>query len=746
MLMIGGVALLLIAMSSWYFIKISSGGYAKDIQAYFNALNMDGLNTIEAIDQALTNQEIDSETALLYKVYAVFGDERLPEEFYVQRPFRNGTEIMKELNNRWDRLSPDTQALLAPFRKRPDEAGSWMDLRFKGAADGEKMSWLIPDAYASRVSAYTDFFTSDDDNVKIWYPNVSGEMNNIYNPGKTQVDAATGKAIAKRLKNFLDFDFIIDDYQELLSQQLMSDGTKGGDSKYDIYVAPCGGDLGLTYAEKATPTPSYIIMNYAIGLKDDNVLKTTLAHELFHAFQYTYDYDAFRDNWWSEATAVWSEDYVYPHVNSEHGFLKRFIWFPETQGDKEAPPSAHHYGAYILPYFITEQFGHDFMRKSWEQCENGKCIDGIDENIDGGFKKQWKEFTLWNYNKEPAKYYTDVGSFPQTSSLSSGKAEDVFIMATPMDIEVPEINPLAADLSTVHNALEKDTPIKKLTFKDLKKFTDQSDMTGIKAVIYYKNGKKDVEDWTGKEKRSFCIASETENFERVVLIFSNGDKERAMDSATLKVEGKNDCFYIDKEADRTAVMHFPYYDGGMKVVDINTTIDTLARGETAKDAPEDAEFGYQTEWRVKYEFQQVKDAFAFTCQGGTIDYEPGWTTRAAGYLTFDLNPESEGYKDHTFPVDMHYGEIHPDGPYEDVPTVNIQCAGFQIGATKIDLSNHKGVYKGIYTGRITDMTPDSATIEIPNCCLYHNCTTQQGAPFQSISKPVLLEIKRKNNG
>ena len=734
------IAIAVIILITGYLMLKGKGGTSEDIAEFHAALNAEGDNTLQLLDKAVADGELDEETAFVYKIYAVFGDNRLPEDFYVQRPFRNGTSLVREMNRRWDSLSADTKALLEPFHKRPDEEDSWMNLRFEDSTDNTEVSWLIPNAYATRVSAYTEFLTSSDNKIKIWYPNVSGEMNNIYNPGKTQVDAPTGKKIAQRIKGFLDGDEIISEFETLLDQKLMSDGTKGGDNKFDIYVAPCGSDLGLTYAEHATPTPSYIIMNYGIGLKSDNVLKTTLAHELFHGFQNTYDYDDVKDNWWGEATAIWSEDFIYPYVNSEHGWLKRFLWFPGTQADKETPPSNHHYATYIMAYFMTENFGDDFMRKSWEYCDGGKCIEGIDKNIDGGFKKQWKEFTLWNYNLDPANYYMDMGPFPQLSSISGTNTEIIFISEDETEIEIGKINPLAADLASTHNDLPSDTKVKKLTFTDLKKFSGKSDKTGIKAVIYYKDGEKEVEDWTDLDKRSFCVDNKEDDFEKIILIFSNGDMENEVDSTKIKVESSNNCFYIDEDAYRTAVIHFPVQSG---TVDINTTIDTIANGETEKDATEETDYGYQTEWSMKYEFEQIKSAFSVPCDGTTADFEPGWTTRAAGYLTFNLDPNSEGYSDGTFPIDMSYGEPHPNGSYEEVPGIGVNCAGMYIGPSKIDLSGYKGVFKGIYTGKITEMDKNGAVIEITNCCLYHDCTTQQGAPFQTISEPVMLEIKRR---
>ncbi len=742
---IGIVAVVLIVIGYLAFGNGSSSkGYSEDIQAYFDAINAEGQNSLEKIDQALEDGEIDSETALVYKIYALFGDDRLSENLYDQRIFREGTFIVYEMNSRWEELSAETKELLEPYHKRPEEEGSWVNLRYGNSTDNAEISWLIPNAHATRASAYTEFFISADGKVKIWYPSISGSMNNINTTGTTLVDATTGKAMAKKLKGFLDNDSIIDEYETLLNKQLMSDGTLGGDSKYDIYVAPCGSStLGLTYAEHDTPTPGYIIINYSIGLNKDNQLKTVLAHELFHAFQYTYDYDVVKDNWWGEATAVWSENFIYPEVNSEHGWLRRFIPHPTSQADKENPPTNHHYGAYIMAYFITENFDNDFMRKSWEYCDGNSCLEGIDKNIEGGFKEQWKKFTLWNYNKKPAQYYMDMGPFPLLSSFDADTSEDFYYSGGDDDIDIQKLVPLSADLIQVNNLITDTNPdgYKKITFNDLDKFTSKSDKASIKAVIYLKNGEKMVEDWTKNKRRSFCLENEDEDLERVVLIFSNADMEKDISESKIKIESKKTCFHIDEKEDRTAVIHFPVQNG---TVDINTTIDAVADGEPETDAPEKVDYAYQTKWSVWYEFEQIKNAFSVPCEDTTADFEAGWTTRAAGYLKFNLDPESEGYnkENNTFSIDMHWGEPHPHGNMEDAPGVGVNCAGIYIGPSKINLSGYKGVSKGIYTGKITNMTANGAEIEIENCCLYHDCTTQQGAPFQTISSPIILEIRK----
>ncbi|MDH5596827.1 MAG: hypothetical protein OEY44_01875, partial [Candidatus Peregrinibacteria bacterium] len=529
---------------------------------------------------------------------------------------------------------------------------------------------------------------------------------------------------------------------KLMNRTFLKDGTKGGDDRLDVYIAPMASSLALTYCEGNPPCSSFILVASNIGAAKDDVLKTTFAHELFHAYQYAYKYKEPADDWWSESTATWAEDFIYPAANTEQGYLRGFILRPDVGLAFKEKVGLFQYGAYIFPYFLSFNYGDDFMSKTWEGCESGRCDKGVDGVIDGGFKKQWQEFTLWNYNRDPAQFYTDVGPFPTLSSIDAQEAGQVITDGTSEDkINTELLSPLSAHLVKVINIADN-KKINKLTFKDLRKFTGRSDKLAIKAIINYANGRKEVEDWTDKDKRSFCIESSEENFENVILIFSSAELDKEFDDVDVTVVGKDNCFNISQEEDRTAVVHFPYADGGVhKTVDINTTIETNSWGEPEEEAEEGQEYAYLTEWRVRNEFEQVKEAFTMDCQGSTVDYGPGWKTRSAGYIVFDLGPEGLS-EDGTFSVDFDYGYAHPRGQYEEVPAFTATCAGVGVGAQNIDLSSYKLYMEDIWQGRIFDMTKDGAKIEIFNSCLYHDCTTQQGAPFQTISEPVILEIRR----
>ena len=350
--------------------------------------------------------------------------------------------------------------------------------------------------------------------------------------------------MAERLQTILNTDRIHERFTELLLRETDSDGTLGGDDALDIYIGSLNRRAAAVAVSDKSPFPSsaYIIMN-AGWLNFDRFYKTTLVHEMFHAFQYSYTWSLGNSRWWAEATAVWSEDFIYKGFNSEQRRLKHFIPYP-NKSLYDNQPNPFKYGAYIFPYYLTQNSGNQTIKNIWEDCTYSGCLNAIDNNISDGFKGQWKEFTLWNYNIAPVRYYTDENGF---STLSSSKNIGDVFLAGDDTIPIPTINSLSAQVMRLTSMVDLNT-YKQLIFKDLKDFTSLSDKTSIKAVIYLEDQTKKVEDWTDLEERTFCLVCDENNDECVeeklnyiVLIFSNADMENSLPSSEIKTEGKEEA-------------------------------------------------------------------------------------------------------------------------------------------------------------------------------------------------------------
>src|SRR6185436_9749775 len=79
------------------------------------------------IQKALDEGRIDEDTALKYRVFADFGDSRLPGEFAGSPSEVTDTDTLDEVAANWDRLSAATRQALDPFFIPPFNPGSWYE-------------------------------------------------------------------------------------------------------------------------------------------------------------------------------------------------------------------------------------------------------------------------------------------------------------------------------------------------------------------------------------------------------------------------------------------------------------------------------------------------------------------------------------------------------------------------------------------------------------------------------------------
>lgn len=109
--------------------------------------------TEHVIDTAVATGTLSAELGLLYKVYALFGDPRLPAQYLgtTPEPEQMDSPIMAIAAQAFPTLSPTTQALLLPFFIPPIYAQSWYASRlptrafegpvaFDGDDDGDRLA------------------------------------------------------------------------------------------------------------------------------------------------------------------------------------------------------------------------------------------------------------------------------------------------------------------------------------------------------------------------------------------------------------------------------------------------------------------------------------------------------------------------------------------------------------------------------------------------------------------------------
>ncbi len=93
------------------------------------------LTTDQLIDAAVARGEISPEQGLTYKVFATFGDPRLPSK-YKGVPDPVSEAPLDDVTAQWDQLSAGAKATLGPFLIPPFHQGSYWEQKIQGTRCG----------------------------------------------------------------------------------------------------------------------------------------------------------------------------------------------------------------------------------------------------------------------------------------------------------------------------------------------------------------------------------------------------------------------------------------------------------------------------------------------------------------------------------------------------------------------------------------------------------------------------------
>ena len=267
----------------------------------------------------------------------------------------------------------------------------------------------------------------------------------------------------------------------------------GGDGRYDIYLDNISntGVLGYTAPETTEVIgsrrwTSFLVLrnDYSIYSQTNplNLMRTTAAHELFHAIQFgldAYEYEyyaldsarfqgdtltAFKVSW-MEMSAVWMEEQVYDDINDYRSFLPSFFAFPwlslktfTYSFDAMTSTGFHPYGSCVWPIFLSEEFGVDIIRSIWNKCAGfigdnvfndppgrKSATREVLDSIGVGWEEAFREFTVWNYftglRSQTGFGYTEAADFAeQIDSFKVYQVLDDTILGTVDSVTHPPQN------------------------------------------------------------------------------------------------------------------------------------------------------------------------------------------------------------------------------------------------------------------------------------------------------------------
>jgi hypothetical protein len=392
------------------FLVCTSAAFAK-IDRH-RAVHSGQSSSAALIETALKNGKITAEQALTYQVFAAFADCRLPAEFHGDDSSAESTLILTEVAAKFDSLSSAAQATLAPFLLEPYAPGGWMQQRQAVCGTG-------------KVIQPNEIITSSlfavDNQVLITY----------------RADIAGEAARAQKIKTELE-NTIYPNLTGLMGEPLPhDDGTKWHLSLIAFgELIPKSNASGTTVfiSHRCKHAPAYS----EVSSRSPKLI-ANVTHEFMHAIQFGYEvqtpcFDPYV--WIAEATAEWSEDFVYPDPPSppgdaEHGKAPAFILRTETPLDcfSKGDCPDHEYGAYLLPFYIARRYKDpQFVRRIWDASKSNIAIDAVDIALGryGGFDKEWSEFARYNWNREP---YDDYQKWDRlTADSERASADDAVVL------------------------------------------------------------------------------------------------------------------------------------------------------------------------------------------------------------------------------------------------------------------------------------------------------------------------------
>ncbi len=172
----------------------------------------------------------------------------------------------------------------------------------------------------------------------------------------------------------------------------------------------------------------------------DDYLQITMAHEFFHAVQFSYDTgfaNTFQGVNWAEATATWMEDVVYDDVNDYLNYFFDFFDYVDYSIFASVIPTGtlYQYALNIWPTFLAEYYNDDdIVLEIWENYFNSsepftddlKIYNAVEEVIESRgdtLPEVFQIFSLWNLD---INQYDEGFDFPDVLILD-GYAENTYI-------------------------------------------------------------------------------------------------------------------------------------------------------------------------------------------------------------------------------------------------------------------------------------------------------------------------------
>ncbi|MEO8457242.1 MAG: DUF6055 domain-containing protein [Chloroflexota bacterium] len=472
------------------------------------------------IAAALQAGDITYEQSLLYRAQALFASPDLPPEYSSDViDWEAGNELFEEIDQNEGTLSPTVLADLAPYRVRPSDptsvfstAASTQDVGTAGVA---WQSSLIPGT-----------------NARVWALGAPGAEQPFVDPISTVWTAMLGLFVYPNSDQpgdpsvEVNPDGAIDFY-------FVSPGIDPRDAYCQAHpndTVHCLANSDFGMARRATPnvgntSSGYLIVN-AGKLADYNNMLDTIAHELTHVSQYSYD--AHESSWLYESTATWTAyrvmqilhktpTYAYNQARGLYQGLDKTL-------NRETPDDNDKYGSWLFFLHASMERGDQIVSQVWDKAratgKNG--INAVDQVFP--LNDNFDDFTVRNWNKDPVvRQYKDApdSTFPQNLHPRINR-DYYFLTANDETLSLP-VKPLAS----VYYHYTFGAAVRHIIIENNLQPIAGAHVWAIQKI----DGQwTEPEDWSNSIVKTFCRDQKSDgpepypqDLQEVVLIISNSN-------------------------------------------------------------------------------------------------------------------------------------------------------------------------------------------------------------------------------
>jgi hypothetical protein len=333
-------------------------------------------------------------------------------------------------------------------------------------------------------------------------------------------------------------------FRRLLGRRPPADGRErcfhGPDGALDVYVTEANqlGSMRVPARAAAFVHPYDRDRSCAPGepvfaVVRPGVRPAVVAHELFHAFQaaFTTKEPCINYSEWSEATATWAGDWIYPRDDVEH----------DHRGALERPELPVHfwgYATWVFPRYLTEKFGSGVIRSIEQAKERHGDSVHVDKAIPGGLRARFPEFGLYAWNQAPLprglgasfRAWDRIDHAPpaRTTALKLAGARRA---SAPVPVSSLRI------LSREYRRITlPDAAVRHVTFVNP---AAAKPNFHVRALVRRADGTWRAENWDGRATVEFCRDDPAEDVREIVLEYANStldNKRRVTAAARFDVE------------------------------------------------------------------------------------------------------------------------------------------------------------------------------------------------------------------